>query len=141
MSAIVSLIAGLLFGFGLILSGMYSPDTIISGLKLGSSTFKMDLYVTFTSALLTTFFIYQLRKRMIKPILNKCYDLPAKEKIDWQLILGAVAFGLGWGITGICPGPNIVGLGIFSWPLYWLSFSGLIIGFTIVKLLGLKDMH
>lgn len=138
MKSIISLITGLIFGSGLILTGMYSPDIIISGLKVGAPTFKINLYVTFFTALLVTFMLFQLRKRLSRPLLNQCYELPVKEKIDWQLVLGAVVFGVGWGITGICPGPNIVGLGIVSWPLYWINFAGIIIGFLFTRSLVLK---
>lgn len=79
------------------------------------------------------FLLFQLRKWLATPILNKCYELPTKEKIDWQLILGAAFFGVGWGITGICPGPNLVGLGIFSWPFYWINFAGMVIGFLLTR--------
>lgn len=134
MTSIISLISGLIFGLGLILTGMYSPDIIISGLKIGAPTFKINLYITFTTALLVTFILFQLRTWLVKPLLKKCYELPTKEKIDWQLIIGAAAFGVGWGITGICPGPNIVGLGIFSWPFYWINFAGIIIGFLLTRI-------
>lgn len=139
MNSLIALIAGLIFGLGLILTGMYSPDIIIAGLKIGADTFKINLYVTFFMALLVTFLLFQLRKWLTKPLLNSCYKLPTKEKIDWQLILGAAAFGVGWGITGICPGPNIVGLGIFSWSLYWINFAGIIIGFLLTRFLILKQ--
>lgn len=138
MKSVISLIAGLVFGLGLILTGMYSPDIIISGLKIGAQTFKINLYLTFLIALLVTFSLFQLRKWLAKPLLNACYELPTKEKIDWQLIIGAAAFGVGWGITGICPGPNIVGLGIFAWPFYWINFAGIISGFLLTRSLILK---
>ncbi|MGL5742720.1 MAG: hypothetical protein ACRCXC_09345 [Legionella sp.] len=73
MKSIISLIAGLIFGFGLILTGMYSTDVIISGLKVGATTFKINLYVTFFTALLVTFILFQLRIWLVKPLLNKCY--------------------------------------------------------------------
>lgn len=57
MKSIVSLIGGLIFGFGLILTGMYSPDIVISGLKIGAETFKINLYVTFGTALWLLSFI------------------------------------------------------------------------------------
>lgn len=138
MKSIISLVAGLIFGLGLILTGMYSPDIIISGLRIGAETFKINLYVTFLTALLVTFLLFQLRKWLTKPLLNKCYELPTREKIDWQLILGAAAFGVGWGMTGICPGPNMVGLGIFSWPFYWINFAGILVGIFLTRLLVLK---
>lgn len=140
MKPIISLVAGLIFGVGLILTGMYSPDIIISGLKIGAETFKLNLYLTFLTALLVTFILFQLRKRLAKPLLSKCFDLPTKEKIDWQLIFGAGIFGLGWGITGICPGPNIVGLGIFSWPFYWINFAGIIIGFLLTRAIVVRGI-
>ncbi|HHT0592750.1 TPA: DUF6691 family protein [Legionella anisa] len=138
MNSLILLIAGLMFGLGLILTGMYSPDIIIAGLKIGADTFQINLYVTFFMALWVTFLLFQLRKWLTKPLLNNCYELPTKEKIDWQLVLGAAAFGVGWGVTGICPGPNIVGLGIFSWPLYWINFAGIIIGFLLTRFFILK---
>lgn len=133
MRSLISLIAGLIFGLGLILTGMYSPDIIISGLRIGADTFQWNLYITFITALIVTFLFFQLRKLRAKPLLNSCYELPTKEKIDWQLTLGAAVFGVGWGITGICPGPNILGLGIFSWPIYWVNFAGVIVGFLITR--------
>ena len=140
MKSIISLITGLVFGLGLILTGMYSPDIIISGLKIGAETFKINLYATFFTALLVTFILFQIRSWLAKPLLNKCYELPTKEKIDCKLILGAASFGVGWGITGVCPGPNIVGLGIFAWPFYWINFVGIIIGYLVTRLLISKEV-
>ncbi|MCL9685143.1 DUF6691 family protein [Legionella maioricensis] len=133
MRRLIALIAGLIFGTGLILTEMYSPDIIIAGLKIGADTFRINLYVTFFMALLVTFLLFQLRRWLKKPLLNKSYELPTQEQIDWKLIIGAAIFGVGWGLTGICPGPNIVGLGIYSWPFYWINFAGLIIGFLLMR--------
>ncbi len=135
MQGLISLILGLIFGSGLILTGMYSPDIIIAGFKIGAPTFKINLYVTFAIALIITIIIFQLRRWLVKPLFHSCYDFPTKNKIDWQLIVGSALFGIGWGLAGICPGPNIVGLGIYSWPFYWINFSGLIIGFLIMRAL------
>lgn len=133
MQGLISLIVGLMFGAGLILTGMYSPDIIIAGLKIGAETFKINLYLTFFTALVVTFLLFQLRRWLVKPLMHQCYEFPTKEKIDWQLVAGAAIFGVGWGLTGICPGPNLVGLGIFSWPFYWINFAGIIIGFLIMR--------
>ncbi len=117
---------------------MYSPDIILSGLKIGADTFQLNLYVTFISALFVTFVLFQVRRILEKPVLNACYDLPTSVAIDWKLIVGATLFGVGWGITGLCPGPNIVGLGIISWPIYWLNFLGMVIGFLGTRYLIVK---
>ncbi len=135
MKFIFSLMMGLLFGFGLMLTGMYSMDIILAGLKIGASTFKYNLYITFITALAVTFLIFQFRHFFKKPLTNSCYMLPTMSQIDWKLIAGSTLFGIGWGTTGLCPGPNLVGLGIYSWPTYWVNFSGMIVGFIIAKAL------
>lgn len=133
MKNMISFIFGLMFGTGLILTGMYSPDVILSGLKIGAATFRIDLYVTFISALVVTFLLYQLRRWIKKPFMNPKYDFPTMDTIDWKLIVGAALFGMGWGISGICPGPNLVGLGILTWPFYWIHFAGILTGFFIIR--------
>jgi uncharacterized membrane protein YedE/YeeE len=138
MKKLISLFTGLTFGAGLILTGMYSPDIIIAGLKIGADTFRINLYLTFITALLVTFLLFQLRRWLVKPLLSTHYELPTQNQIDWKLIGGALLFGVGWGISGICPGPNIVGLGISSWPLYWINFAGIIIGFLITRYCTLR---
>lgn len=134
MKHIFSFFAGLVFGLGLLLTGMYSMDIVLAGLKIGASTFKINLYLTFVSALVVTFLLYQLRHYLKTPLSHSCYVLPTVSQLDWRLITGAVLFGIGWGIAGLCPGPNIVGLGIYSWPVYWINFSGMIVGFVLVKI-------
>lgn len=129
MKHLVSFLSGLLFGLGLILTGMYSPDVIISGLKIGASTFSWALYITFATAFFTTFIIFQIRRWLSTPLSQDCYKLPTVHEINWQLVLGAFLFGIGWGLSGICPGPNVVGLGIITYPFYWINFAGIIMGF------------
>lgn len=138
MRQFTSFAIGLVFGFGLILTGMYSPDIIIAGLKIGAATFKINLYLTFSIALITTFVFFQMRHWIKKPLLNVCYDLPSQNKITRQLVLGALLFGMGWGISGICPGPNVVGLGMISWLFYWIHFAGIIVGYLLAHQLILK---
>jgi len=131
MKHLVSLLSGLFFGFGLILTGMYSPDIVIAGLKIGASTFKYNLLITFIIALFVTSIFFQLKRKLTKPLMSNCYELPTNTTINWRLIVGAIFFGIGWGMTGICPGPNIVGLGLFGFDFYWINFIGMIIGFFI----------
>lgn len=141
MKSIISLFAGLLFGFGLLLTGMYNPDVILSGLKIGASTFSWTLYLTFAIAFCVTFAVYQLRRIIVKPLTCDSYQLPLKNEITWQLIVGASLFGIGWGVCGICPGPNIVGLGMLHPPFYWVNFVGIILGFLAMKWLVLGNVR
>lgn len=131
MKNILSAMLGLLFGTGLCISGMYSPDIILSGLKIGAASFCLDLYATFSSALLVTAAFYSLRKWISKPLCDNHYDLTSSQHIDKQLIVGSGLFGIGWGVSGLCPGPNIVGLGLWPWPFYWWSFIGIMLGYII----------
>lgn len=125
---IVSGLCGLIFGVGLIVSGMIYPATIINGLRLGSAAFNPALLITFISALLMTWLIYFFAFRRTKPLLAESRHLPSSNKIDAPLIVGALVFGIGWGITGLCPGPNIVGLMFWPYAFYWISFAGILLG-------------
>ncbi len=135
MNYFITFCCGIIFGLGLLLTGMYSPDIILSGLKIGAQTFRWDLYVTFATALGVTFLLFQFRRRMSKPLTQDTFQLPTKERIDWQLVVGAILFGIGWGVSGICPGPNVVGLALFHWPFYWINFAGIILGFLLTRFL------
>lgn len=133
MKFIINFTLGACFGIGLILTGMYSPDVILSGLKIGATSFSWNLYVTFACALVVSFLIYRVRYLLAKPWFANAFQLPTKNKLDWQLYLGALIFGLGWGISGICPGPNVVGLGLLAYPFYWLNFIFILFGFAACK--------
>lgn len=130
-----SFICGLLFGSGLIVSGMTYPGVILSGLSFGMARFTPDLIITFVSALIVTSIIYQIAFKKEKPLCADIRQLPVKDKIDLPLILGSALFGMGWGMTGLCPGPNIVGLAFWAYPFYWMSFLGIFIGVIISKIL------
>jgi uncharacterized protein len=138
MRHLISLLCGLMFGEGLILSGMYRPEVVIYGLKLGSSDFNPALIITFIVALSTTFILYQFRRILKKPIASEQYNMPSRTELDWYLIVGSILFGVGWGVTGICPGPNVVGLALFSYSFYWVNFLGIVVGFMCARYFFVK---
>ena len=109
MSVITSLIAGLLFGLGLILSGMTNPEKVIGFLDI-TGRWDPSLMLVMLGALLVSFFAFSFAKNREKSLLNETINLPTAQKIDRRLIIGSVIFGAGWGLAGYCPGPALSSL-------------------------------
>ena len=101
---------GLLFGIGLILSGMTDPGKVIGFLDL-AGTWDPSLAFVMGGAILVGVFAFALAKRRTRSLLGGAMHLPTSRDIDRRLVLGSLAFGAGWGLAGFCPGPAIVSLG------------------------------
>ena len=104
---IIALIIGMLFGYGLLQSGMVERHTVINFLTI-SKHWDYTLVIVLASAVgvnLITF--YLILKYKSKPIYGT-YSLPTKTKVDGKLLLGSAIFGIGWGMGGICPGPAVI---------------------------------
>ena len=97
-------VAGLLFGFGLVISGMADPAKVLSFLDV-AGTWDPSLAFVMAGASVTAFAGYRLVWRRERPILMDRFDLPSARRIDASLLGGAALFGMGWGIGGFCPGP------------------------------------
>ena len=110
MFVVIAFISGLIMSLGLIISGMVNPQKVIRFLDIFGS-FDPTLVFVMVGALI----VAGIGFRWIgcsKPLLCDRFDLPKNNKIDAPLILGAVLFGIGWGLAGFCPGPALVGLGL-----------------------------
>ena len=101
-----ALLAGLLFGAGLTVSGMINPAKIISFLDV-SGAWDPSLLLVMGAALAVSFIGYRITLARARPILEEKFQLPSATKIDRPLIIGAALFGVGWGLGGLCPGPAI----------------------------------
>lgn len=111
MLSIASLLAGLVFGLGLIISGMANPAKVIGFLDL-AGPWDPSLAFVMAGAIavgLVGFFV--AGKRTVS-FLGAEMKLPAARHIDRRLVLGSLLFGVGWGIAGFCPGPALVALGM-----------------------------
>lgn len=108
-TALVSLIAGLLFGAGLALGGMTDPGKVIAFLDV-TGQWDPSLGFVMGSALLVTFPVFAWVRRAGKPLLAERFQLPTRTDLDPHLLTGAALFGIGWGIAGLCPGPAIANL-------------------------------
>jgi uncharacterized membrane protein YedE/YeeE len=113
MRQAVNLLAGVIFGLGLLISGMANPAKVQNFLDL-AGTFDPSLIFVMAGAVAVTFVGYRLVLRRPKPVLAERFYLPASDIIDGRLILGAALFGIGWGLSGFCPGPAIVSLPLLA---------------------------
>jgi hypothetical protein len=106
MPLLIALLSGLLFGAGLAISGMVNPAKVLNFLDLAGS-FDPTLLFVLGGAVVTTFIGYKLVLRRAEPLFAERFRLPEKTDIDARLVGGAAIFGLGWGLSGFCPGPAI----------------------------------
>lgn len=106
---IIALLSGIIFGIGLTLSQMVNPSVVIGFLDVLGKFNPALLYVMVTSVLinLIAFRLIYLTK---KPVLDTQFYLPVNTDLEKKLVVGSIIFGLGWGLTGICPGPSIVNM-------------------------------
>ena len=131
-STILSFLLSLIFGFGLGISGMTNPKNVLGFLDVFGN-WKPALIFVMGAGILIATPIFMFAKTKSKPILQNDFPI-LPEKIDFNLIFGAIIFGIGWGIAGICPGPAIVILPKF--PIEILVFIGsMIIGGSAAKLI------
>ena len=110
MSALASFAAGLVFGLGLILSGMTDPGKVIGFLDI-AGTWDPSLAFVMGGAILVGVLAFGLAGRRAQAFLGGAMELPARRDIDARLVLGSVVFGIGWGLAGFCPGPALVAFG------------------------------
>lgn len=105
---ILSFLAGLIFGLGLIISGMANPANVLAFLR-GTD---LSLAWVMAGAIGASFLAFRWAKSRTKTLLGTEMNLPTARQIDRPLIIGAIMFGAGWGLAGFCPGPALVGLGM-----------------------------
>lgn len=102
-------LVGLLFGLGLILSGMTDPSKVIGFLDI-FGLWDPSLALVMGGAIAVGFFAFALAKKRTVNFLGGALYLPTSSQIDKPLVIGAVLFGAGWGLAGFCPGPALVSL-------------------------------
>ncbi|PWJ83654.1 hypothetical protein C7441_10846 [Pseudaminobacter salicylatoxidans] len=109
-----ALLAGVLFGFGLALSGMLDPARVQGFLDIFGN-WDPSLAFVLGGAVVVAFAGVTLSKRMRRPVLDTQFHLPSNNRIDARLIAGSAIFGLGWGLAGFCPGPAVASLSLGLW--------------------------
>ncbi len=111
MLALTSLLAGLVFGFGLILSGMANPAKVLGFLDL-FGRWDPSLALVMGGAVAVASVAFFLARRRSVSLLGAAMKLPVATHLDCRLVGGGLLFGVGWGIAGFCPGPALVALGM-----------------------------
>ena len=115
-------IAGILFGFGLTLSGMLNPSKVQSFLNI-FGIWDPSLAFVMVGGIIVALIGYNLVFKMEKPIFSEEFDIPNLTHIDLKLIGGSALFGVGWGIGGLCPGPSIAILSTNFYPAIIFTVS------------------
>jgi uncharacterized membrane protein YedE/YeeE len=113
MIAIASFACGLIFGCGLLISGMVQPTKVVGFLDIFGA-WDPSLAVVMAAALLVSVPGFMLAKRRERPVLAAQSAWPTKTAIDRPLMVGSALFGIGWGLVGLCPGPALENLATLS---------------------------
>jgi uncharacterized membrane protein YedE/YeeE len=117
------LAAGALFGFGLALSSMVRPEVVLDFLRFRD----MGLLLVLGGAVAVTFVAYRLGPRLLaKPLAGDAF-LKHPSEMAARTLGGAALFGVGWGLSGVCPGPAIANLGTGDWPVA-IALAGMVAG-------------
>ena len=111
MLIFTSLLAGLVFGLGLIVSGMANPAKVLGFLDL-SGAWDPSLALVMAGAIGVSFFAFLFAKKRTRSLIGADMKLPTGRTIDRRLVIGSTLFGIGWGVAGFCPGPGLVALGM-----------------------------
>ena len=109
MKFVFALLAGLVFGVGIALSGMMDPAKVLNFFDIAGS-WDPSLAFVMGGALIVTFIGYRLVWRRARPLFESRFQVPTSTVLDGRLIAGAALFGIGWGISGFCPGAAIPAL-------------------------------
>ncbi|VTP13805.1 hypothetical protein PUATCC27989T_01653 [Phytobacter ursingii] len=110
MNIFFALLSGLLFGIGLIVSGMANPAKVMGFLDI-TRVWDPSLAFVMGGAVSVGFFAFRMAAKRKRPLCGDKMHLPTANHIDKRLVGGALLFGIGWGLAGICPGPGLVLLG------------------------------
>ncbi|MFT5321852.1 MAG: putative membrane protein YedE/YeeE [Pseudohongiellaceae bacterium] len=122
---LVIITSGILFGLGLSVSEMVNPARVLGFLNI-LGPWDPTLIFVMAGALTVAVPGFQYARLMHKPFLAVSFSIPGKKDLDKKLILGAVIFGLGWGLAGICPGPSLVALNSLDIKVVWFVLSMLV---------------
>ncbi|WP_425418017.1 DUF6691 family protein [Oricola indica] len=129
-----ALVIGAIFGLGIAISGMANPAKVLNFFDI-AGTWDPSLLLVMVGALVTTAIGYRIVfRRMPAPRYERAYNVPGNRTIDARLIGGAAVFGIGWGITGFCPGGAIPALGLAE-PETFIFMAAMVAGILAARFL------
>lgn len=133
MRIVAALLAGLLFGAGLIVSGMTDPAKVLGFLDLAGA-WDPSLALVMGGALAVGLPGFALALRRPASLLGEAMRLPTATRIDRRLVLGSLGFGVGWGLAGYCPGPALASLALGGGKP-WVFFGAMLAGMLLFEVL------
>jgi len=111
MNLVTAFLAGLLFGGGLILSGMSNPAKVLAFLDV-TGDWDPSLLFVMLGAILVAALAFRFARTRVRPLFGSQIRVPGAGRIDAPLVLGSITFGVGWGLVGYCPGPALTALAV-----------------------------
>ncbi|MDR6393011.1 YeeE/YedE family protein [Paraburkholderia phenoliruptrix] len=129
MGLLTALFSGLLFGVGLMVSGMANPAKVLGFLDIAGQ-WDPSLAFVMAGAIAVGSVAFLLAKRRKKSLLGRSIQIPAGKQVTLRLVMGSAVFGVGWGLAGFCPGPALVAMGA-GFPKAW-GFVGAMLGGMVV---------
>jgi uncharacterized protein len=126
----VASVAGLLFGAGLAISGMVHPANVLVFLDVAGG-WDPRLAAVMAAALVVSTIGFRLARTRARPFFAELFQWPTRNDIDRPLVVGAIAFGVGWGIAGYCPGPAIAALSLDFWSA--ITFLSAMLGGSLLR--------
>lgn len=133
MNILMALIVGLVFGIGLIVSGMTDPAKVIGFLDLAGN-WDPSLAFVMGGAILVGLVAFRFAAKRERSLLGEAMRLPTATQIDRRLVLGSLAFGAGWGLAGYCPGPALASLATGD-AKPWIFALAMVAGMSLFELL------
>jgi len=132
MQALASFLCGLIFGSGLMISGMTQPAKVLGFLDVFGH-WDPTLAFVMAGALAISSVGYALARRQIRPVIAAQHFWPKRTDIDRSLVVGSMLFGIGWGLAGLCPGPALENLASLS-PRVFIFVMAMIAGMSVLDL-------
>ncbi|RKF48945.1 YeeE/YedE family protein [Paraburkholderia fungorum] len=132
MGLLTALLSGLLFGIGLMVSGMANPAKVLGFLDI-AGRWDPSLAFVMLGAIAVASIAFRFSKRRKKSLLGLPVQIPAGTTVTRRLVLGSAIFGVGWGLAGFCPGPALVTLGA-GFPKAWGFVVAMLAGMAIFEL-------
>ncbi|EHW0635873.1 YeeE/YedE family protein [Vibrio vulnificus] len=131
---LTSLMAGILFGLGMAISGMTDPNKVIGFLDIAGQWDPSLMFVMGGALAVFMPGYFLLIRKQQKPLNAEVFCLASQQTIDKRLVAGATIFGIGWGLAGICPGPAVASLGLGNIQIV-LFFAAMMVGLGVTNLL------
>ena len=137
MSKIISLVSGIVFGVGLVISEMINPEKVLGFLDLFGN-WDPSLAFVMIGALIVSSPLFHIIKNKKKPLFAEKFNYSNNKEVNNRLIVGSALFGAGWGLGGLCPGPAISSIALININSITFVFA-MFFGFYLVKFLKLSS--